>query len=470
MKMIIFIVIIQIIQFSINYDSYTLTIDRIFKLSVSRELIFNDCGNKNVRNFHYRGLITNIKDILHIYKEDANIDPSKLENLKIQKYPAVLIENGFLLKYIPYFPESTIFLIDYNLGEIDSYKNEKYCIFRYRSLIYENNPFSYIIISQDIKIKLLYYIIILFVTLILFICFFTILYSIHSCISNYNRIFLNYFANLNIIMTLISISTCIFFKFCILFSLIYYLYKSYLFIHLYFFLTGYSIINFDFNVRKQLQNYTYDLFAVETITTIIFAYIIYFIPSLDNFYLFFTRNMIERVIILLIVFKQFKDKYIKLYKQFRLEKRLRSILTIGYKLKLILYIKVFIFSFLYSIAFIAFYLIIIIYRLNTYTEGFHYIYYINILLEIFFTIVQTIIFFPSKVSIFYFSPVNFDYDSLKFVAQIKEINEEYLDTTLLSKRLMIRYSKNEYPLVFIGPYAKTDGLFSNIHLGMVAKK
>ena len=76
--------------------------------------------------------------------------------------------------------------------------------------------------------------------------------------------------------------------------------------HIIILLDGYSIIHHNYTLKQKLK-YVFFIFLFEEISTLIFTYIIFFIPSLDNFYLFFTRNILEYFLLLIIFnIKNFK--------------------------------------------------------------------------------------------------------------------------------------------------------------------
>ena len=86
--------------------------------------------------------------------------------------------------------------------------------------------------------------------------------------------------------------------------------------------------------------------------------------------------MVEHIALFVVTFKSYKEKYIRLYKQFEFELRLRTILAIIYKIKIFIYKKVIIFSFIYSSTFIIFQFVKIIY-LRHYVDAFYFSYFIN---------------------------------------------------------------------------------------------
>ena len=236
-------------------------------------------------------------------------------------------------------------------------------------------------------------------------------------------------------------------------------------------LYGYKIIYFQEHRGKTNKKAKICLLAlIEISTTIIFLYIVDFIPSLDNFYLFFARYLIESLVIYVIWIKMLLDNFINLYRQYRLERRIRAILTLAYKYKLIIYSKVFIFSFLYSLGFIAMNILQIINHINEYYDGLVYVYYMDVALELFFTILFCIIFFPQNYSLFYFLDLN---ANINFIAEIKTNKEKNLQVNnLRKKRLKEKYLKKEYPLILLEPFTKIDTLLTDchIHIGITKNK
>ena len=65
----------------------------------------------------------------------------------------------------------------------------------------------------------------------------------------------------------------------------------------------------------------------------------------------------------------FLNYFIGLYKQYRFERKIRTILTIAYKYKLIIYSKVFVYTFLYCVGFIIMNFYQINYHINYYFDG-----------------------------------------------------------------------------------------------------
>ena len=169
----------------------------------------------------------------------------------------------------------------------------------------------------------------------------------------------------------------------------------------------------------------------------------------------------------------FINNFINLYKQYRLERRIRTILTLSYKYKLIIYSKVFIFSILYCLSFIILHIFLISSHFNYYSQSINYVYYLNINLELFFIIILAIIFFPVRNSLLYYFKVNYDYNSITFVSQIKSSTENNMKISNLElKNLKDKYLKHEFPLVLVEPFTKTNNLFNDVHIhvGIVKNK
>ena len=238
-------------------------------------------------------------------------------------------------------------------------------------------------------------------------------------------------------------------------------------LHLILFLNDLSIIYNNYPSKLKCK-YGFFIFLFESISTLIFTYIIYFIRSLDNFYLFFTRNILE-YFLLIIYMITIKENLYRLYQQYKFERRLRSLLAISYKIKFIIYLKVFIFSFLYYFIFIILHIILIASKINYYTDGFLYYYSINISIEILFVIILTIIFYNIEVSNSYYYPIIFGYDGIK-CAEIKNKKENNISISKLTKNILNKkYNKKQYFIALIGPFTKTNKPFNNFHLGLIQK-
>ena len=116
----------------------------------------------------------------------------------------------------------------------------------------------------------------------------------------------------------------------------------------------------------------------------------------------------------------------------------------------------------------------ICYHINHYTNGFYYNFYFDIILEQFFTIILGILFYPIKNSVFYYFQVNYDANSINFIAEIKKNKEKSMNIKNLNKKqLKNEYLKNEYPLILVEPFTKTDKIFNErflIHIGVTKTK
>ena len=101
-----------------------------------------------------------------------------------------------------------------------------------------------------------------------------------------------------------------------------------------------------------------------------------------------------------------------------------------------------------------------------YIVGFYDFYYINTCLELLFSIILGIIFFPLKISPLYY--IIIESKSITFLAEIKEAKKKNLNISKLKKNILKKvYKKKEYPLIFVGPFTKTKNVFDSLHLGMV---
>ena len=455
MKSIILTFLFLLLKFTLINTSYIL----IDKLLDQIEIDFPNCFGQNIQFEEYRGTITNFDNIedtiiKNNYELPENITHSLIYFDNKQK----------LLKYIDYIPDSTLifapFSIEYNEMKrfICVVKMEKW------------SSYHYIFISEK---KLTY------ITLPLIFCwlYITAMVPVYKeykktlrILAAYRNIYfyrvVRYLIFLSIGITITTITIYYF-----LLSYIFYsIYKSYLIINLILLLEGFSIIHFN-DSEKKFKKYILIFFLFDFLTALISEYIVYFFPFIDNFYIFHLKSMIEHITLLIVIFVFFHKKFIHLYKQYLLEKRLRTIFSRTYKIKTIIYVKIMIFSIIYCSAFIILPFIEKIYlEIDSCVETFYINYFITIFLELFFNVILSIILYPQDLSLYFFLPTIFDYNTFKFKVTIKQNIKNKLNISNLSHDLLKNeYVEKEYPLIFITPYAKTDKVFDNIKVGSLGK-
>ena len=462
-----FFILYQISLFIITKEEFQIITDILFHQIKEKEvkLILID-SKEEKKNFYYRGNIKGISDFKN--------------NQDYKTNSAVFMDN-FIYDEIVKFPKSTIFILN---NELDI---EKYDISKYTFVIVNNfyfpikKSYYYILIGKDLNKTIRHSTI---YCLVLFSLFLLILISSYNCCScNFNiiivRIYTNLIANNNICFSLILIIFCVVVRFVYFFCISYSLYKVYFIMQLFYLLNGQSIIYSERITNKKLKS-TVIGGIIEFIGSLIFLYIIFFIPFFDNFYSFFVKSTFQHATLLLIGGDMFLKNFMRLYRQYRVERRIRTMLTLMYKYKLLLYSRVIIFSLFYGLGFIALNLFHIFYKINQCSDGFFYIYYMNIALEAFFCIIFGIVFYPVRNPGFLHNNINnnininFDliFNNITFIAQIKNTKEKSMRiNNLTEKTLKNEYLKKEYPVVLIEPFARTDNLFNekNFHVGVVRK-
>ena len=447
---------------------HRIKIDKFFKQSNNDYLSFTNCKPKKYDGkFHYRGRPKKMSEIIKNEKLDKNLMIKS--NTKIKKYKAVFINYQSELDYIYFFQNSTIFFVNGNNPNKEIF-DPNYCFFKDNIFKFDKLKNYYIIINKEEEGLLIPLIVVSLGIFFFFgLCFIFSFVGRTCCIRFLLPIYVFNFANMSRAFSFSILFSCTLFTICYLSSIIYNMYKAYMLLHIIILLNGYSIIHNDYNFKQKFK-YGFYIFLYEEISTLIFTYIIFFIPSLDNFYLFFTRNLLENFLLIIYMIKMIKENGYRLYRQYKLERRLRTLLTITYKIKFIIYLKISIFAFLYFFTSIVFQIILIASKINYYTDGFFYFYSIIVGIDAFFALILSIIFFPSKVSIMYYFPVKYDYDSLKFIAEIKEENKNDMNISKLKKKICNKYKEKEYPIVLIGPFSKTDKPFSDFQFGIIQKK
>ena len=469
-----FIFLLQIFVFIFSEETkYKIIIDKLSKKSITASIDFEHCiQKKSEKNFHYRGRPKKMSEIIKNEKLEKNLMINN--TIKYTKHKVVYIDKQSELDYIYYFPNSTIFLVNGNINSSSANEDifdPNYCFFIKDKFQFNKLTFSYVIINKEISgvcvsligVSLIFFYIINIVFFVLF-AIKTLRRKIILLLYVYK------FVNIVLGLTFAILFSCFLIISCYLSSILYSLYKSYMFLNLIILLNGFTIIHNKFTFKQNLK-YGLFIFIFETITNYIFTYIMFFIPSFDNFYLFFTRNIIEYCSLLIYMIIMIKDIGYTLYRLFKLERRLRTILYLTYKLKFIIYTKILILVFLYCFTFIIFHIILISTKIGNYSDGLFYYYLIIMAIEAFFSIILYIMFYPSKFSFAYFFRINLNYDSILFIAEIKQEKENDMNISKLTKKKLDKeYKAKEYPIALIGPFTKTDNVFKNINFGMVPKQ
>ena len=131
----------------------------------------------------------------------------------------------------------------------------------------------------------------------------------------------------------------------------------------------------------------------------------------------------------------------------------QNILSFFYVFKIVIYQKVIKFAFLYSCVFIGFQIYKIIF-LYDYVDAFFFNYLINTGLELFLSLILVKMFYPQNLTIFFFIPVRYDYNSKIYKIQITKEENKLNLSNLNEKVLKNEYKKNNTPLIFINPFFK----------------
>ena len=447
----------------------------MFKKSKSydlTELYYFYCSPIFIENYSFRGRFPNIFEILDKEKMPES------NNTKIKGYKYVYFpDSSSYYKYADLFPDSTIFVFSNyykqiknkcNLGISLLSKYEKYSqsdkkYVPYYLVINKKSLYKFIGGYETFSIDFVY-------VIIPYIFLF----------SQYNdklisRIFIIYkdlqfyaFTRWLILLSLPLIISIVLINYILSFSLIHSFFKSYILINLMFLLDGNSILEFG-NIKSLYRKYLLLCFIFDGSLNLIFCYIVYFIPSINNIYLFVIKSLIEHIALLLYTIKSYETKYFHFYSQYIFEIRHRSLIFLFYVFKIVIYQKVIRFAFLYSCVFIGFQIYKIIF-LYDYVDAFYFNYLINGCLELFFVLILIKYFYPQDLTIFYFMSVYYDYNSKIYKAQITNEENKLSISNLNKNELKNEYKKNNSPLVFINPYSKSNNAFNNAHIGKIAEK
>ena len=436
-----------------------------------RELSLYDCRSIKEKNLIYRGRFPNILEILDNEKiPDSN-------NTKINGYKYVYFpENSLYNNYANLFPVSTIFVLGgsykhitnnchivlSDLTRFDYYSQSDkkhvpyYIVINRKSLLYRFNSRFEILGIGFIYVFPLY--------AFLF-CNYCCQLSSRFCIFLKNLQFY-VFTRKIILLSVPLMASIVLINYILLISLIHSFFKSYILINLMFLLDGNSILEFG-NIKPLFRKYLLLCFIFDGSLNLIFSYVVYYAPTINNIYLFAIKGLVEHIALLLYTIKSYETKFFHLYNQYIFEIKHRSLIFLFYVFKIVIYQKVIRFAFLYSCVFIGFQIYKIIF-LYDYVDAFYFNYLINGCLELFFILILIRTFYPQNLTIFYFLPVYYDYDSKIYKAQITNDENKLNISNLNGNELKNEYKKNNAPLVFISPYSKSNDAFNNIHIGKIA--
>ena len=445
-------IIIQIII--INYISSETTYLLIDHLFSQIKIINPVCLMKDPIIPSSRGKIEHVDEII---KKDPETD--------LYQNPFVFISGKEKLKYIHNFYDKTIFFTDFQI----SWDDIKHSICYVQ--IDKWNKYNYIIMSHS---KMGY--------ILVPICFLLFAYSVPIAIFKlykselkrlvlFKKIHFYKFAQRLTLFWIAIIISSVTIYFFLLSYVIYSLYKAYLVVNLILLLEGFSIIHFNKSLFK-FKKYFLIFFLYDSLISIYAEYIVYFLPNFDNFYLLQIKSIFEHLVFLIMIFIYIFKRYVHIKKQYLLEEREKTILAVGYKIKLKLYLKLMIFSIIYSATFIIFPFIEKLYfNIDYVVETYYANYFITMCLETVFNLILVIILYPKDLTIFFFLPTIFDYNTFKMEAIIKEKYKKKLKISNLTVDLMKNeYQEKNYPFVIINPFTKTNDVFKDIRVAYIKKE
>ena len=402
----------------------------------------------------FRGKIENIDEII-----------KKKPKAKVYENPYVYLSGIEKLPYAKRFCDNTIFFTNFQISWDDI--KSSICFVQ----IDKWSQYNYLIMT-DSQMGYIFFPI----------CFFFFAYSVPIAIfklykSELKRLvlfkkihFYKFAQRLTLFWIAIIISSATIY-YVLISYIVYSLYKAYLVINLIFLLEGYSIIHFNetyFNFKKWFLIF----FFYDAIISLYSEYIVYFLPYFDNFYLLHIKSLFEHIVFLIMILIYIFKRYVHMKKQYLLEEREKTILAVGYQIKIKLYLKLMIFSIIYCATFIIFPFIEKLYiKIDSVVETFYANYFITMILETAFNLILAIILYPKDLTIFFFLPTIFDYNTFKIEAIIKERYEQKLKiSNLKPESLKNKYQERQYPLVLINPFTKTNNVFKDIRVAYIKKE
>ena len=425
------------------------------------------CNLFNEEYYFFRGRFPNIYEILDKEKiSDSN--NTKIKGYKYVYFPDNLSYN----KYADLFSNSTIFVVESDY-HIDIKSN---CILQIKKQLYnsEKKVYYYSVINKKSLYKNIGGFEVIGIAFVFAFIFFLIPAYLYSK-KLFSRSYVMYknlqfyvFTRRAIFLTIPLMISISLIGYILPISLIHSFFKSYILINLKFLLDGNSILEFG-NKKSIFKKYLLLCFIFDGSLNLIFCYIVYYIPTINNIYLFAIKSLVEHIALLLYTIKSYETKYLHFYNQYLFELNHRSLIFLFYTFKNVIYQKVIKFAFLYSCVFIGFQIYKIIF-LYDFVDAFYFNYLINGCLELFFILVLIKTFYPQNLTIFYFLPVFYDYNSKIYKTQITNEEKKLNISNLNKKELKNEYIKNKTPLVFINPFSKSIEDINNVHIGKIVEK
>jgi len=399
-------------------------------------------------------------------------------NTKIKGYKYVYFpDNSTYNKYANFFPDSTIFVLSDSYIHIKNNCHIELSLLKYYeeySLLDKKYVPYYMVINKKSFYEFIDGFEVLGIGFPFVVPLYIFLY-INYCYKLCNRICILFkdlqfyvFTRRLILLSIPLIASIVLINYILPISLIHSFFKSYILINLMFLLDGNSILEFG-NINPLYRKYLVLCFIFDGSLNLIFGYIVYFVPSINNIYLFVIKSLVEHIALLLYTIKSYETKYFHFYSQYLFEIKHRSLIFLFYVFKIVIYQKVIRFAFLYSCVFIGFqiYKVILLYE---YVDAFYLNYLINGCLELFFVLILIKTFYPQNLTIFYFLSVYYDYNSKIYKALITNEESKLNISNLNKNELKNEYKKNNAPLVFINPFPKSNDAFNNVHIAKIAEK
>lgn len=140
----IIIIFVLLLKFTL-INSFYILLDKIFKQIIIQS---SYCSNKNSKIEPYRGMITNIKQVIKDNKTDVNKNLTKYE-----RYPCVYLPNDeSLFKYIEFFPDTTLFFTTFTIDHSKIKKNicyikvEDWSYYNHYYIVISENNFGYVVL------------------------------------------------------------------------------------------------------------------------------------------------------------------------------------------------------------------------------------------------------------------------------------------------------------------------------------
>ena len=473
-------------------DNYILSFDMLISGSSKYEItLINKKSQISDEDIFYFGTVEYMENIIiNSYNKRE-----KLELIRKEKHPLVLMLENCLSEYINYFSTDTKFIIDQKCINNNNNNYSDYTIFSvgqqlaYYIYMVKGESFYYVKIGKDIEssTKIFFYIMIGVTTITsVFLCF--IMKRVLRNMDETNILLINFLiSHISDLLFMAVIGNCLSFFFFMgkesldflseyILVFLVSLYKGGFYTSAIFLLQGWMTTTF-ISIGDNFKKYYKRFLLYELLLSLLLHISVYFFNFTSKLNLFYMKSEIEQIFFISFFIYCIIKTMVPLYKQMIYEQSIRSDLVKCLKFKYNKLFRIFLLLGIHALCIMISPLIErkIIYK---YLYNYHLHYLFLMFYEANFCLGLDIIFIPKKLPRYFYDEIIYNYKEIVYLeADIFEGDDEEnhnikLNISNMSFKDLKKVSKKDnYPIVFIEPFAssKDQLLFNHVHIGFAQR-